>query len=129
MPKMNSKCSMIGRVDYDNAENVVIRRVSRVGIAAFSRYSSGDVRQRNPRRDACGNGQPAAYRGPYMRKIPYTLPPEGMDEAEQRSLFEWNSELSSDEAYEALESYGIDKISWDEDLNRAYAQWIALSIK
>lgn len=64
-----------------------------------------------------------------MRKHKYTLPPEGMDEAEQRSLFEFNSTVSQDEAFEILEANGVDEITWDEALNRAYTQWVYLNIE
>lgn len=51
------------------------------------------------------------------------------DEIEQRALFNRESNLSEDEAFEILSSDGIDEITWSKSLNDEYATWQYLHLK
>lgn len=51
------------------------------------------------------------------------------DEIEQMALFGRDSNLSEDEAFEILDSEGVDEITWSDSLNNAYATWQYLHLK
>lgn len=52
-----------------------------------------------------------------------------MDEAEQRALFDLDSDISEDEAFEILDVAGISEIKWSKSLNNDYAQWMYFALK
>lgn len=53
----------------------------------------------------------------------YQIPQEGFDLAEQKSLFEFNTLVSRDEAFEILDAQGVKDITWDEALDFDYGIW------
>lgn len=52
-----------------------------------------------------------------------------MDEAEQRALFDFDSDISEDEAFEILDAAGISEITWSKSLNNDYTQWMYFALK
>lgn len=51
------------------------------------------------------------------------------EEIEMRAMFDRDSNLTREEAFEILETEGVKSIDWDNELNRAYSDWIYLNLK
>lgn len=54
---------------------------------------------------------------------------ETMDEIEQRALFDIDSDISENEAFEIIHAAGVDEIKWSKSLNNDYMTWMYLYIK
>jgi hypothetical protein len=52
-----------------------------------------------------------------------------MEEIEQRALFDHDSDINEDEAFEILHAAGVDEIKWSDSLNNSYIQWVYFNIK
>lgn len=50
-------------------------------------------------------------------------------ELEQRELFGEDSGITTEEAFEMLESHGINYIAWDGNINACYMRWLFLHVK